>query len=176
MLQVAQLGHPILRKPAQIVQDISTSDIQQLVTNLIATVIDANGVGIAAPQVYMSKRIIIIRSYPSSRYPNAPMMDPLPMINPVITEYNGKQEKDWEGCLSIPGIRGFVPRAARITVRYSDRTGTQQITKFSGFVARIIQHEVDHLGGLVFLDRLESVKDIITDKEYQRRITEISRQ
>lgn len=168
LLQIAQLGQPVLRKNARQVTDILQPNTQILIDNLIATVTDVNGVGIAAPQVYESKRIIVIASHPNPRYPHAPVMKPTAMINPVITEYAPELDEDWEGCLSIPGIRGLVPRAKHIRITYSDRNNKHIVAEYSDFVARIIQHEVDHLNGIVFLDRLHSVKDIITDKEFMK--------
>ncbi len=168
LLQVAQLGHPVLRKKSKAVENISDKKIQELIDDLVSTVMDVNGVGIAAPQVYQPFRIFIVASHPNPRYPNAPEMKPTPMINPVIMSSNGVKAKDWEGCLSIPGIRGLVPRFTQIEIEYTDRNGKKQKTQYSDFVARIFQHENDHLDGIMFLDRMETTKDIITDKEYQK--------
>jgi peptide deformylase len=131
---------------------------------------DVNGVGISAPQVYESIRLFIVASHPNPRYPNAPVMEPTPMINPVIVSHSKKKVKDWEGCLSVPGIRGLIPRYAEITVEYFDRTGNKYKKTFENFIARIVQHENDHLNGIVFLDRVENTREIISDKEYQRII------
>jgi peptide deformylase len=170
LLQIAQLGHPILRKQASPVQNIQDVYIQELIDDLIATVLDVNGVGIAAPQVYESYQILIIASHPSPRYPNAPRMEPTAVINPRIISHSDEATKDWEGCLSIPGIRGLVPRYKSIKVEYTSRDGKKIKTEFTDFIARIFQHEYDHLNGIVFLDRLESTKDIVTEKEYQKSI------
>ncbi|MCZ6555911.1 MAG: peptide deformylase, partial [Candidatus Dadabacteria bacterium] len=110
ILEIAELGHPILREMAAQVKNLEDEEIQNFIDNLIATAIEANGVGIAAPQVYESKRIFIISSRPNERYPNAPEMEPTAIINPEILSFSKEKEKDWEGCLSIPGIRGLVPR------------------------------------------------------------------
>lgn len=170
LLQIAQLGNPVLRQKAKPVNNIKDQKTQHLVDDLILTVKDANGVGIAAPQVYESVQIIIVASYPNPRYPTAPKMKPTAMINPRIIQRGNEKKKDWEGCLSIPGIRALVPRFTRLTVEYIDRKGKKRKKNFTDFVARIIQHEIDHLDGIVFLDRLDSPKDIITDKEYQKII------
>ncbi|MFQ5965030.1 MAG: peptide deformylase [Candidatus Scalinduaceae bacterium] len=170
LLQIAQLGHPILRKKAKAVEIIQDNYLQQLIDNLIATVIDINGVGIAAPQVYESYQIFIIASHPNPRYPDTPKMEPEVIIQPKIISHSDEVIKDWEGCLSIPGIRGLVPRYKSINVEYLARDGEKKEKEFTNFIARIFQHEYDHLNGLVFLDRLENVKDIITDKEYQKLI------
>ena len=166
ILQVAQLGHPIIRQKTKLIKNIKDENVQELVDNLIATCKDLNGVGIAAPQVYEPARLFIVWSHPNPRYPKAPNMDPTAMINPKILSRSKEIKKDWEGCLSIPGIRALVPRYINIEVEYSDRTGKVYKKKFKEFVARIFQHELDHLNGIVFLDRAKS-KDIITEKEYQ---------
>lgn len=175
LLQVSQLGSKVLRDKAEPVssEELESEEFQDLIDNAIATVVDVDGLGIAAPQVYVSKRLFIIASKPNSRYPNAPVIEPTVIINPEIIEVSEEDiVKDWEGCLSIPGIRGLVPRYNSIKVRHLDREGKQVEKKYNGFPARIFQHEFDHLEGLVFLDRLESNKDIVSDKEYKKVIAE----
>ncbi|MDM9381963.1 peptide deformylase [Chlorogloeopsis sp. ULAP01] len=169
-LPVIQLGNPNLRQKAAAIENIQDKDIQKLIDDLIATVIEANGVGIAAPQVAQSYRLMIVASRPNPRYPNAPQMEPTAMINPKIIAHSTEVVKGWEGCLSIPGIRGLVPRYQAIEIEYTDRNGKLQKQQLTDFVARIFQHEYDHFEGLVFLDRLESSLDIITEQEYQKRI------
>jgi peptide deformylase len=168
--QIAQLGHPVLRAPAAPVPLPATPEIRGLIADMLATLVDANGVGIAAPQVYESRSIFIVASRPTPRYPDAPAMEPEVVLNPEIIERSSEIVKDWEGCLSIPGIRGEVPRHRRIRVRYQTVDGETAERDFRDFVARIFQHEDDHLHGIVFLDRLESTRDVITEKEYQKRI------
>jgi len=173
-LQVAQLGQPVLRKKAKEVKEIQHADIQELVHDLIATLMDVNGVGIAAPQVYRSLRLFIVASHPNPRYPKAPNMKPTAVINPKIISASKEIAKDWEGCLSVPGIRALVPRHTSILVEYTTVTGKKVKKQYKDFIARIFQHEYDHLEGKVFLDRIESTKDIITDKEYLRIISKKS--
>lgn len=170
ILEIIQLGNPLLRTKAQFVENIQDRQIQKLINSLIATVNQANGVGIAAPQVAHSDRLFIVASRPNPRYPNAPEMEPTAMINPRILAHSSEIVKGWEGCLSIPGIRGLVPRYQAIEVEYSDRDGKLQKQELTDFVARVFQHEYDHLDGIVFLDRLESTQDLITEQEYQKRI------
>lgn len=170
ILPIIQLGDPLLRSTAQPIDNIQERHIQKLIDNLVATVGNANGVGIAAPQVAESVRLFIVASRPNPRYPKAPAMEPTAIINPKIIAHSTEVIKGWEGCLSIPGIRGLVPRHQEIEVEYIDRNGKAQKQEFSGFVARIFQHEYDHLDGIVFIDRLESTQDIITEQEYQKRI------
>lgn len=170
LLQVAELGNPILRKTSNKIKDIQDKDVQSLINNLIATIEDVDGVGIAAPQVNMPIRLIIIASHPNSRYPNAPRMKPTAAINPRIISHSKEATKDWEGCLSTPGIRGQVPRFKSIRVEYTTREGKLVIKTFKDFIARIFQHEYDHLDGIIFLDRMDNTRDIITEKEYQKLI------
>ncbi len=165
-LAIAQLGNPILRRKALFVEDIHCETIQKLIDDLLITVADANGVGIAAPQVAVGYRVFIVASRPNLRYPHAPLMEPTAMINPRIVAYSEEIVKDWEGCLSIPGIRGLVPRYKTIEVEYTDRYGKLQNQELTDFVARIFQHEYDHFEGLVFLDRVESSFDLVTEQEY----------
>lgn len=170
LLPIVQLGNSILRQKATEVEDIQDETIQKLIDDLMATVIEVNGVGIAAPQVAQSYRVMIVASRPNPRYPHAPHMEPTAMINPRIIAHSSTMIKDWEGCLSIPGIRGLVPRYEAIEVEYTDRNGKIQRQLLTNFVARIFQHEYDHFDGIVFLDRLESNLDIVTDHEYQKLI------
>ena len=167
LLQISQLGNPVLRKKAAEITNFKSKELQELIDDLIATVGDVDGVGIAAPQVYESKQVFIVASYPNPRYPNAPKMKPTAMINPIIIKNSEEVEKDWEGCLSIPGIRALVPRYKTIKVEYFTREGKKQTKIFKDFVARIFQHELDHLNGLVFTDRADS-KDFMMEKEYQK--------
>jgi peptide deformylase len=168
LLQVSQLGHPVLRATTKPVKDVKSEKVQELIDDLIATVMDVDGVGIAAPQVYEPIKLFIVASHPNPRYPNAPKMKPTAIINPKILSHSKEKAKDWEGCLSIPGIRGLIPRYKSIKVEYTTREGEIKKREFKNFVARIFQHEYDHLDGIVFLDRIDTTKEIITEKEYQK--------
>ncbi|MCU0549582.1 MAG: peptide deformylase [Leptolyngbya sp. Prado105] len=171
LLEIIELGDPILRQTAQAIENIQDDRIQTLIDNLLATVKQANGVGIAAPQVAESYQLMIIASRPNLRYPTAPSMEPTPMINPRILSHSTETVKGWEGCLSIPGIRGNVPRYQAIEVEFLDRFGKSQKMEMTDFVTRIFQHESDHFHGIVFVDRVESPADLITEKEYQKILT-----
>ncbi len=168
--QIAQLGHPVLRQEALTVPDPTHPLVQSLIDDMLATVAEVNGVGIAAPQVYEPLRIFIVASRPNVRYPHAPAMEPMAMLNPELIWSSDETEKDWEGCLSIPGIRGFVPRRKKVGIKYLTRSGILREEEFSDFLARIFQHEFDHLNATVFLDRIESNRDIVSEKEYLRII------
>jgi peptide deformylase len=173
--QIALLGHPVLRATATPVALPASDAIRALIDDMGETLSDANGVGIAAPQVYESVAIFIVASRPNPRYPDAPLMEPEVVINPAIVERSPELDKDWEGCLSIPGIRGYVPRHRRIRARYYTLEGLEVEREFSDFVARIFQHEDDHLRGIVFLDRLESTRDLVSEKEYQKQFARAER-
>ncbi len=171
ILEITELGNPVLRQRASEVEDLSDQKVKTFIDDLIETCKDSNGVGIAAPQVNASKRIFIISSRPNPRYPNAPELGPIALINPEIKSFSQEKEKDWEGCLSIPGIRGLVPRHKTIKVKYLTREGKEVEIEFTDFIARIFQHELDHLDGIVFLDRIDNNKELVTEKEYQKLMT-----
>ncbi len=174
LLSISQLGHPILREVAKEVENIKDPVIQTLIDDMIDTCEDAGGFGISAPQVYQPLRLFTMSSKPSPRFPNAPIMEPTAIINPVLISASEETEKGWEGCLSIPGIRGFVPRPKSIKVSFTDREGNKQERDFEGLPARVFQHELDHLNGVVFLDRVD-VKEIVTEKEYQKIMAELAK-
>ncbi len=172
ILEIIQLGNPILRQQAKPIDNLADECIQTLIDELITTVAKANGVGIASPQVAESYRLFIVASRPNPRYPNAPTMEPTAMINPRIIAHSTDIVKGWEGCLSVPGIRGLVPRYQAIEVEYTSRDGKLHRQQLTDFVARIFQHEYDHLDGIVFIDRVESTQELMTEQEYQQRIVQ----
>jgi len=167
--QIAQLGHPVLRENAAEVADFADPSLQGLAEDLLATLQASGGVGIAAPQVYVSSRVLVVASRPNARYPRAPEMEPAVMVNPQLLWSSDDQESGWEGCLSIPGIRGLVPRSIRVGIVYQTLDGTRTELELEGFPARIFQHEIDHLNGLFFLDRIVSNRDLVTEQEYFRK-------
>ncbi|MDF2417421.1 peptide deformylase [Acinetobacter beijerinckii] len=156
ILPVAQRGEGILQlKAAPIAATEFNSEwLIQLASAMHATMLERNGVGIAAPQVYISKRVIIVASRSNPRYPDAPEMDAVVMINPEILEFSQTTCLGEEGCLSVPNERGQVERAQAIKVRYYTLQGEVIETVYEGFPARIVQHEVDHLDGILFVERL----------------------
>ncbi|WP_111980272.1 peptide deformylase [Algibacillus agarilyticus] len=167
---IAQVGEDVLRTPASPVIHFD-SKLQSLVDDLLETMLNANGIGIAAPQVFIPSAIMIIASRANARYPDAPDMDPLVMINPVITPVGQSKIKGWEGCLSVPGLRGFIPRYESIDVKYQDVLGQHHAVQWSGFLARIVQHEHDHLVGKTWLDRVESMTDVIAESVFLKQLT-----
>jgi peptide deformylase len=172
--QIIEIGSPILRErshsivdsPEERLRQRSQLDIQELIADLIATAQAANGVGIAAPQVASSVRLFIVASRPSPRYPYAPTMEPTAIIDPQIIDRSTEMVMGWEGCLSVPGVRGLVPRHQSIEVTYFTANGEFVQRKLTDFIARIFQHELDHLDGILFPDRVLKATDLITEAEY----------
>lgn len=167
---ILQLGHPLLKRVAEPVTLPIGEETRLLVDELLQLMEQENGVGIAAPQIGRSQQVVIIASRPNLRYPNAPSMTPLPMINPRILSHSDRFTLGWEGCLSVPGLRGQVERATAIEVQYYDLSGQCCRDRFDGFVARIIQHECDHLLGKVFLDRVQSTDYLMSEAEFFRQV------
>lgn len=168
--KIAKLGEEVLRLKAKKVKDISSPQIQNLLEDMLYCVKKSKGVGLAAPQIFKSLQILVISSAPNERYPHAPLMQEEVMINPKILKKSKKKEKAWEGCLSIPGIRALVPRHRKIKVKYMTRYNEEKTVVFKGFIARVFQHEYDHLKGKVYLDRVENTKDIISEELYIRDV------
>jgi peptide deformylase len=171
LLKIARLGHPILRRPAAPVEDpeFSSPDIQRLIDDMIETMRDGEGVGIAAPQVYAAKRIFIVEvKGPNPRYPGQPEVPLTVFVNPQIIEHSEETEEDWEGCLSIPDLRGRVPRWRALRMSAKDREGKTITLDAGRFFARVIQHELDHLDGVVFLDRMRDFASLTHLREYQK--------
>lgn len=169
--QIALLGHPVLRAVAPAVDRLPDPVTAALASDLLVTLDASGGVGIAAPQVYESTRLIVVASRPNARYPKAPLMPAVVMVNPELLWSSDSLEEGWEGCLSIPGLRGLVPRASRVSLRYSDGTGASRELDLEGFPARIFQHELDHLNGLFFTDRVTDNRKLFSDAEYLRQFT-----
>lgn len=161
--EVIQLGNPILRKRAKPVKDIEDIKIQQVIDDMLSSLEKQAGVGLAAPQIGESYRIFLVDLNEDDKSPKEP---PMVVINPKIVQKSKSKEIDWEGCLSIPGLRGKVARSRKIVIEYFDRDGSQYSIEAEDFVARIFQHEFDHLEGKVFIDRVSSTKEIITEQEY----------
>ena len=166
ILQILEIGSPILRQNSATIANTTDPQLDALIVDLIATADAANGVGIAAPQVASSVRLFVVASRPSPRYPQAPTMEPTAMINPQIIDRSGDLVAGWEGCLSVPGTRGLVMRDRAIEVRYLTRYGELVQQELTDFIARIFQHELDHLDGILFPNRVSTPTDLITEAEY----------
>ena len=158
ILKVARMGHPVLRAKARPLEkaEIRGAVIQKLIDDMIDTMAEYHGVGLAAPQVHEGVRLFVAAL--DSGEDEEEDGEPIAVINPAITVVGVDTVEDWEGCLSIPDIRGRVPRAREITVRAFDRTGTRIELSAHDFPARVIQHETDHLDGVLFFDRMTSLR------------------
>ncbi len=165
ILKVARLGHPVLRTPARSIEvsELMNETTQRLIDDMFETMREHQGIGLAAPQVHVGIRLFVAGvDDPDGGMP------PVVMVNPEIMPIGDLTEDDWEGCLSIPDIRGMVPRRGEIRVRSLDRDGREHTMTASGFPARVIQHETDHLDGLLFLDRMTSFESLTYLSEFER--------
>lgn len=168
VMRITQLGEPILRRSLKPVKDPAGATTLKLALDMVATMKKAQGVGIAANQVNIDQRIFIVAPEPSARYPKSPAMPPLAIINPVLVSHSKSTVTDWEGCLSIPGIRGRVPRYSSVVIEFSTLSGERVRAKLSGFVARIFQHENDHINGFCYLDRVADTRTFMTEEQYRQ--------
>jgi peptide deformylase len=170
ILKVARLGNPILRKIAEPVspEGIGAPSIQQLIDDLIETMVEYDGAGLAAPQVHVSQQIVVFEVEGNPRYPDAESVPLTVLINPKITPTTQHVEEDWEGCLSVPDLRGKVPRYTQVRVEAYDRRGKRLNYIAKDFHARVAQHECDHLIGKVFLDRMRSMESLSFVHEFMR--------
>jgi peptide deformylase len=170
ILKVARLGNPVLRKVAEPVppEGIGAPSIQRFIDDLIETMLEYDGAGLAAPQVHVSQQIVVFEVEGTPRYPDAESIPLTVLINPKITPTTQQIEEDWEGCLSVPDLRGKVPRYAQVRIEAYDRQGKKLNYVAKDFHARVAQHECDHLLGKVFLDRMQSMESLAFMREFMR--------
>jgi peptide deformylase len=162
------MGHPVLRQKTRAIDrsQIRNPVVQKLIDDMIETMVEYHGVGLAAPQVHEGLRLFVASLDDDDTGESAPT--PIAIINPEITPVGSEIDEDWEGCLSIPDIRGRVPRAAEITLRAWDRDGERIELHARDYPARVIQHETDHLDGILFFDRMRSFDSLTFLDEYSR--------
>ncbi len=170
ILKVSKLGNPVLRKVAALVpsDEIKRPEFQKFIDDMIETMHEYDGVGLAAPQVHESEQVAVIEAKDNRRYPHAPEIPLLVLINPVFLDQSKEKNLGWEGCLSVEGFRGQVPRATKVKIKAFDRKRKEFILEANGFLAVVIQHELDHLMGKVFLDRMSDFSTLTHLKEYER--------
>jgi peptide deformylase len=170
LLKVARMGHPVLRARARAIDrsELKQLPLQKLIDDMIDTMHEYHGVGLAAPQIHESLRIFVAAIAPEIDDPLSPDDEPMVFVNPVITPNGPDVVEDWEGCLSIPDIRGRVPRARSIKVTAMDRNGGKIDITSHDFPARVIQHETDHLDGVLFFDRMRTFETLSYLDEYAR--------
>jgi peptide deformylase len=170
--KIARMGHPILQGVAKPVPDPKAPEVQVLVRDMIETMIDANGAGLAAPQVYEPWRIVIFQAPPERVTEGVDEEEafdhtaPLTvLINPEIEFLTTETEKGWEGCLSVPGLRGAVPRVTALRYRGVTHQGERIERIARGFHARVVQHECDHLDGILYPQRMDDMSELIFESE-----------
>lgn len=167
ILKIARMGHPVLLARAAAVADPTTPALRRLVADMAETLADAGGVGLAAPQIHESLRLFIYH-VPASRTQGGAAVPLTAVFNPEITPLDETTELGWEGCLSIPGLRAAVPRAARIRLTGTGPEGEPIDREATGFEARVIQHETDHLNGILYPMRLQDFRYFGFNEETER--------
>lgn len=179
ILKIARMGHPVLAKVAKAVEDPTAPEIRRLVADMVETMIDANGAGLAAPQVYVPLRVVVFQA-PPERAPEGideeesfdHTAELTVLINPEIEIVTEETEDGWEGCLSVPGLRGLVPRYTELIYRGVGLDGQVIERRAKGFHARVVQHECDHLDGVLYPQRMDDLGELIFESEIRHRIEE----
>lgn len=166
ILKVARMGHPVLRRKARALDksDLRNPAVQKFFDDMIDTMFEYSGVGLAGPQVHEGLRVFVamLDQEPDEK------SEAMVVVNPEIVPNGGGREEGWEGCLSIPDIRGMVPRHTDITLKALDRNGKPLELRLKGFPARVAQHETDHLDGILFFDRMTSMQSLTFLEEFSR--------
>jgi peptide deformylase len=179
ILKIAKMGHPVLAQRAQPVANPSSPEIRRLVSDMVETMIDANGAGLAAPQVHVPLRVVVFQAPDARSDPGLSEEErfdhtaPLTvLINPEIEIMSRQLEGGWEGCLSVPGLRGFVERPFHIRYRGTDLDGKEVARTAKGFHARVVQHEYDHLDGVLYPSRMKDMTKLIFESEARHWVKE----
>jgi peptide deformylase len=172
VLARTEFGNPILRQRAKNVplKQLKMSSFKKLIVQMIYTMRRVHGVGLAAPQIGKSLQLAVIETRPSQFRPKLKKRGPIVVVNPKIISYGKDKAKDWEGCLSFEGARGRVPRSKEITVEYFNEKGEKVTERAKGLWARIFQHEIDHLNGVVYVDRMENMISLMAVGEFKKRV------
>ena len=170
ILKVARLGHPVLRMKAQPVpvETIRSAAFQRLIDDMVETMHEYDGAGLAGNQVHELAQVAVIQVEANPRYPEAPVIPLTVVINPVVTPLTDEMEDGWEGCLSVPDMRGMVPRFTSVRLEAYDREGQRIEGELKEFFARVVQHETDHLHGMVYLDRMRDFATLTHLAEWNR--------
>lgn len=167
--RIIKMGHPTLRQVARQVnrEDIDSADMQVLIADMVETLHDAGGIGLAAPQINQPIQLAIIEVPGGpSRYGH---IEPIPLtvfVNPVLTVLDDTEAGYWEGCLSVPGLRGFVYRPQHVRVDYMDAAGNAAALELQGFLATVVQHEFDHLAGRLYVDHIRDMNQLVFEDEW----------
>ncbi len=163
--EVLRMGHPVLREKAQPVENLATPELRALVGDMKETMAAMSGAGLAAPQIGVSQRVVIFGVESNPRYPDA---EPVPftvLVNPKLVMLSREVDEDWEGCLSVPGMRGVVPRYTKLRYSGFDEEGNPIERVAEGFHARVVQHECDHLDGILYPQRMTDMRTFGFTKE-----------
>jgi peptide deformylase len=170
ILKVARLGHPVLRQVAQPVplDEIRSPEVQRFIDDMVETMREHDGAGLAANQVHALRQIAVIEVLANPRYADAPAVPLTVLVNPVVTPLGEETEDGWEGCLSIPDLRGMVPRHRAVRLECYDREAQKVSLIAKDFFARVIQHERDHLNGIVYLDRMRDFSTLAHIAEWNK--------
>lgn len=166
---VLRMGHPILLQVAQRITEAGTDELRELVTDLWETMDEYGGIGLAAPQIGISQRLVVFGLERHDR-PEVDDIPPTVLINPVITPLGDELEHNWEACLSVPGLRGLVPRHPRIRYTGMDENGVAIEREVAGFHARVVQHECDHLDGILYPQRMDDLTQLGFEPEMTERL------
>jgi peptide deformylase len=172
--KIIRMGHPTLRKPARRLEarELKSPEVGRLVNDMIDTLNDAGGIGLAAPQIDEPVRLAIIEiDGGQSRYGEIPAMPLTVFVNPTIEVVDPKAAGYWEGCLSVPGLRGWVERPQFVRVSYQDLDGKKHAIELKGFLATVFQHEFDHLDGKLYIDRMTDPTKLVFEEEYLRYLS-----
>lgn len=155
---ILRMGDPRLLQASAPVREFGTPELLELISDMHATMQAANGAGLAAPQIGVLQRVVIFGGGETPRYPDADAVPYTVLINPKLKPLRGGKDEDWEGCLSVPGMRGLVPRYRRLRYRGTDQWGQAIDRTVAGFHARVVQHEVDHLDGVLYPTRIKDLR------------------
>ncbi len=167
ILKIARMGHPVLLARAAEVEDLAAPALARLLVDMAETLADSGGVGLAAPQVFVSQRIFLFH-VPASRSDTGAALPLRAVINPVLTPLSDEKMLGWEGCLSIPGLRAAVPRFTHIRLTGLTPDGAKLDEELTGFAARVVQHEADHLDGILYPMRMEDFRYFGYNEELER--------
>ncbi len=170
LLSIARLGHPILRQKAKPVsrEELLSAEFQNFISDLVETMREYDGVGLAATQVHVPKQVFVFEVEDNPRYPGRAAIPLTVVVNPLLKKLSEQIEEDFEGCLSIPGLVAKVPRHASLTLKGLTLDGKPLEMELSGFAARVVQHENDHLNGIVYLDRVIDKHSVAFEREHRK--------
>ena len=170
ILKVARLGHPVLRMKAEPlpVEKVRSADVQRLIDDMVETMHEYDGAGLAGNQVHELVQVAVIEVEANPRYPDAPVIPLTIVINPMVTPLSEEIEDGWEGCLSVPDMRGMVPRYTAVRLDCYDREANRVSLLAKDFFARVIQHETDHLNGIVYIDRMRDLRTLSHIAEWNK--------